>query len=141
MVCRFVCFFPAFIKISQWAASRRDIFPVHVCDRLSELHDATFTHSWAHTHRILKETLGDDYKKRLKVDKDDILGSGSVAQVYSGVWEDLDNNWQGKQKVAVKILHPNIRYLIERDLRLMERVAKIVGESFLLLSFDKDTLN
>ena len=69
------------------------------------------------------------------MDKDDILGSGSVAQVYSGVLKNTGNattndDWKSKRKVAVKVLHPNIRCLIERDLRLMERVAGIIGEYF-----------
>lgn len=126
---------PAFIKISQWASTRRDIFPSNVCDRLSELNDATFLHSWEHTHRVLTQTLGKDYESQLKVDKKDVIGSGSVAQVYSGFWDDSvhDEGNEEKQimrrrRVAVKVLHPNIQYDVERDLLLMKRAANIIGE-------------
>ena len=127
---------PAFIKISQWAATRRDIFPSNVCDRLSELHDATFVHSWNHTHKILTETLGQNYADRLEIHKDDIIGSGSVAQVYSGLWQggdvvgtDTNADAKVKRKVAVKVLHPNIQHLVDRDLLLMERAANIIGKA------------
>lgn len=79
---------PAFIKISQWAATRRDIFPCNVCDKLSELNDATFLHPWEHTHGVLANRLGEDYGDWLEVKEEDVIGSGSVAQVYIGFWTD-----------------------------------------------------
>lgn len=145
---------PAFIKVSQWASTRRDIFPSNVCDRLSELNDTAFLHSWDHTHQVLTKSLGDDYEKWLKVDKCDIVGSGSVAQVYSGFFFEQqrqeqgdddenydDNNHDGKERrmkerkwskrrVAVKVLHPNIQNYVERDLLLMKRAAALIGKFF-----------
>jgi len=115
---------PAFVKICQWGATRRDLFPAHVCDRLSKLHDATFQHSWKHTHEILSKAFGEDYGTvgGLTIDQNDVIGSGSVAQVYKGT---LNRNGVEKM-VAVKILHPNIHGRIERDLSLMQRVASLV---------------
>ena len=131
---------PAFIKVSQWAATRRDIFPSNVCDRLSELNDAAFLHSWDHTHQVLTEALGEDYLDRLKIEKNNVIGSGSVAQVYRGIWDDDDDdskedgngnnkNYTNGRNVAVKVLHPHINYYIERDLLLMKRAASIIGTS------------
>jgi len=74
---------PAWQKLGQWAATRRDIFPVHVCDRLSKLHDRGFPHSWEYTQSILEESFGRDYEsKGLKIDKnnkmdDALIGCGS----------------------------------------------------------------
>ncbi|KAL7463838.1 hypothetical protein ACHAXS_004192 [Conticribra weissflogii] len=48
---------PAFVKLGQWAATRRDLFPVHVCNRLSGLHDTAKTHDWKHTHNVLQEAF------------------------------------------------------------------------------------
>ncbi len=111
---------PAFIKISQWASTRRDIFPHNICDRLSELNDGTFFHSWDHTHKVLCKSLGTDYRDWLEINENDIIGSGSVAQVYTGLWK-------GQKRVAVKVLHPNIHEHVERDLLLMMRAADIIG--------------
>ncbi len=118
---------PSFVKLGQWAATRRDLFPVHFCNRLSDLHSQTNTHDFSHTHKALVEAFGEDYESRgLIVTKDDtILGSGSVAQVYKGTLNCASK--QGKP-VAVKVLHPNIRVKVERDLALMQYIAEFFDQ-------------
>lgn len=120
---------PAYIKICQWAATRRDLFPQHICDRLGHLHDGTYLHPWEYTHDILSKAFGIHYnldigghEGGLKIDPRDVIGSGSVAQVYKGT---LTYNGV-ERKVAVKVLHPNIHTRIERDLKLMERIAQLL---------------
>ena len=128
---------PAFVKISQWAATRRDIFSPSLCDKLSTLHDANFLHSWKYTFQQLQETLGEEYhivmdgtedqscalkKSTLVLDPNQVIGSGSVAQVYKAT---LINN-SHRQEVAIKVLHPNIQSKIERDLSLMKRIAELL---------------
>ena len=113
---------PAFIKISQWAATRQDVFPRHMCDRLSQLHDSAYIHKWEHSESLLVGAFGKDYGNWLRIFKNDVIGSGSVAQVYRGsIHKD------GSEKtVAVKVLHPNINEKIEKDLNLMWRVASLL---------------
>lgn len=112
---------PAFVQLTQWAATRRDLFPQYVCNRLSELHDATFLHSWKHTHQVLCQVFGEKYQENLSLNQSTIIGSGSIAQVYraklrrDGIEQD----------VAVKVLHPSIQRKINRDLSLMQRMASL----------------
>ena len=134
---------PAFVKISQWAATRRDIFPPYVCDRLATLHDANLLHSWKYTFETLQEALGDTYhlsmhtietqedqgsssaiysKPTLILDPNQVIGSGSIAQVYKATLVTKSS----KQDVAIKVLHPNISHKIERDLNLMKCIAEFV---------------
>jgi aarF domain-containing kinase len=120
---------PAYIKVCQWAATRRDLFPQNICDRLGQLHDGTSLHSWDYTHRVLSKAFGIDYHSTisgeeggLKIHPKDVIGSGAVAQVYKGT---LTYNGEEKQ-VAIKVLHPNIQQKIERDLKLMERLAQLL---------------
>jgi aarF domain-containing kinase len=130
---------PAFVKLGQWAATRRDLFPVHFCDRLSRLHDAARVHDWRHTHEALVDAFGEDYESRgLVVVRNDggggggigigvgeyrgILGSGSAAQVHIGTLCE--------RAVAVKVLHPNTRQLVERDLEMMRHLADFVEYIF-----------
>jgi aarF domain-containing kinase len=117
---------PAFVKLGQWAATRRDLFPVHFCIRLSELHTQANTHDFAHTRRALVEAFGENYESRgLVINEDDtILGSGCAAQVYKAT---LKCSTTGKPvAVAVKVLHPNIRKKVERDLALMQHIADFI---------------
>ena len=138
------CLGPAFVKLGQWAATRRDLFPVHVCIRLSKLHDTANIHAWKYTHESLVEAFGEDYESRgLVVRKDDILGSGSAAQVHRGtlstVVQPMSNTSTNQEEdvqlqrttirdVAIKVLHPNTRQLVERDLELMSNISQIIDK-------------
>jgi len=150
---------PAFVKLAQWAATRRDLFPVHVCNRLSELHDTAWIHDWKHTHDALVDAFGEDYEARGLVvarsggsggrsrmdgggsgengKNGGVLGSGSAAQVHRGtltIPADIsggsnDNSSSPRtqtRNVAIKVLHPNTRQLVARDLDLMRHVAHFV---------------
>jgi len=113
---------PAWQKLGQWAATRRDLFPVHVCDRLSTLHDHGFSHSWKHTHAMLQESFGHDYAdKSLQVHE--LIGCGSAAQVYRGTLTQEDGS---TRQVAIKVLHPRFADLVERDLLLIKSAANLL---------------
>ena len=115
---------PAFVKLGQWAATRRDLFPVSFCIRLSELHSSTQTHSFAHTQKALVEAFGENYESRGLVlkESDIILGSGSAAQVYKATLKSD----KSEKPVAVKVLHPGIGLKVERDLALMQYIANFI---------------
>lgn len=115
---------PAFVKLGQWAATRRDLFPVSFCSRLSELHSSTYTHSFAQTQKALVDAFGENYESRGLVLKEDdiILGSGSAAQVHKATLKTAT----GEKPVAVKVLHPSIRMKVERDLSLMQHIANFI---------------
>ena len=109
---------PAFVKLAQWAATRRDLFPPHICNRLSRLHDNAQIHSWKHTDETLTKAFGNYEEKGLQMDPNDIIGSGSAAQVYRAKLAG--------QTVAIKVLHPKISERVDRDLMLMRRVASLL---------------
>lgn len=123
---------PAFVKLGQWAATRRDLFPVDFCIRLSELHTKVQTHDFAHTQKALVEAFGENYESRGLVvnDNDIILGSGSAAQVYKATLKCSTT----EKPVAVKVLHPNIRIRVERDLALMQYIADFIDRCIPLQS-------
>ena len=114
---------PAFVKLAQWVATRRDMFPQHICDRFSKLHDDGLPHTWTYTDGVLREAFGDNYGLQLEVQSHDVIGCGSAAQVYRGFWRDDNGNMK---PVAIKVLHPNFRHLVERDLRFMSSVANLI---------------
>jgi aarF domain-containing kinase len=115
---------PCFVKLCQWVATRRDIFPPQVCDRLAALHDRGYAHSWSHTDRVLRENFGDYQAKGLTLEKT-ALGCGSAAQVYRGMLKvtDPQTGQVTDKPVAVKILHPRFEKLVRRDLWLLTSVA------------------
>ncbi|KAF9116578.1 hypothetical protein BGX27_001434 [Mortierella sp. AM989] len=76
---------PTFIKLSQWAASRTDIFPKQMCEMLSKLHNQVDPHSIEHTRRTIEAAFGG---RKLEDIFDEFietpLGIGAIAQVYRG---------------------------------------------------------
>jgi ABC1 atypical kinase-like domain len=125
---------PVAIKFCQWVATRRDIFPPELCNRLSILHDRGYPHSWRYTHKTLQEAFGTDYASQgLIVSPDDVIGCGSAAQVYKGKIriENQQQQKEGKETeeeksrsssyrdVAIKVLHPNFQEMVDRDLELI----------------------
>ncbi|KAM6926819.1 putative aarF domain-containing protein kinase 2 [Lycodopsis pacificus] len=80
---------PTFIKLGQWASTRRDIFSLEFCERFSRLHVKVRPHSWAHTKQCLRRAFGEGWRKVLRFDSKEPVGSGCVAQVYKG-WAKAD---------------------------------------------------
>ncbi|TRY91470.1 hypothetical protein DNTS_027215 [Danionella cerebrum] len=86
---------PTFIKLGQWASTRRDIFSQDFCNRFSRLHVRVKPHSWSHTKLCLKRAFGEGWRRMFEFDSKDPVGSGCVAQVYRAkarvaCIEDLD---------------------------------------------------
>lgn len=80
---------PTFIKLGQWASTRRDIFSPAFCDRFSRLHVKVRPHSWSHTKQCLQRAFGEGWRRVLVFDSKEPVGSGCVAQVYRG-WAKAD---------------------------------------------------
>ncbi|KAJ8245643.1 hypothetical protein GJAV_G00272930 [Gymnothorax javanicus] len=73
---------PTFIKLGQWASTRRDIFSPEFCDRFSRLHVRVRPHPWAHTKRCLRRAFGDVWRTLFQFESKEPVGSGCIAQVY-----------------------------------------------------------
>lgn len=75
---------PTFIKLGQWASTRRDIFSREFCECFSRLHVKVSPHPWAHTKKCLRTAFGEAWRRVLVFDSKEPVGSGCVAQVYRG---------------------------------------------------------
>ncbi|XP_056138201.1 uncharacterized aarF domain-containing protein kinase 2 isoform X2 [Lampris incognitus] len=81
---------PTFIKLGQWASTRRDVFSQDFCDRFSRLHVRVRSHSWTHTKQCLSRAFGDSWRSWFVFEGKEPVGSGCVAQVYRG-WVRVDS--------------------------------------------------
>ena len=102
---------PTFIKLAQWAATRQDIFPKAMTQRFTRLHTSCPSHALRHTEDVLHRSIGPDWKQRLTLGP--LVGSGCVAQVYSATLVETG------RRVAVKVLHPFIKEVVEIDMHLL----------------------
>ena len=75
---------PAFVKLGQWASTRRDLFTEEFCNSLSQLHTSCQPHRWKDTAKTLEEEFGGRWMEVLTIRDQEPVGSGCVAQVYKG---------------------------------------------------------
>ncbi|XP_071005270.1 uncharacterized aarF domain-containing protein kinase 2 isoform X1 [Oncorhynchus clarkii lewisi] len=81
---------PTFIKLGQWASTRRDIFSQDFCECFSRLHVRVRPHCWAHTKQCLRRAFGEGWRRLFVFEGREPVGSGCVAQVYRG-WARVDS--------------------------------------------------
>ncbi|KAJ8599697.1 hypothetical protein CTAYLR_004763 [Chrysophaeum taylorii] len=111
---------PTFIKLCQWAATRNDVFPAAMTRRFAKLHDSVAPHDLRHTSQALDVAFGEGWRERLDLGVE-VLGSGCIAQVYRGKATDASGE---TRDVAVKVVHPNVRKVVEIDMSLLRWVGK-----------------
>ncbi|XP_023495600.1 uncharacterized aarF domain-containing protein kinase 2 isoform X2 [Equus caballus] len=73
---------PTYIKLGQWASTRRDLFSEAFCAQFSKLHVRVTPHPWTHTEHFLQQAFGEDWGRVLCFENQEPVGSGCVAQVY-----------------------------------------------------------
>ncbi|KAF2396166.1 ABC1-domain-containing protein [Trichodelitschia bisporula] len=147
----------AFIKLGQWAASRADIFPNELCAIMSSLHSNAPAHSLAATKKTVERAFdGRPFDEIFEEFDEKPLGVGAIAQVYKAklkpdlavpgdmdVRKPADLRQRVKRNVeltlksspsrvpstyvAVKVLHPKVDRIVQRDLRIMGFFAAVIN--------------
>ncbi|KAJ3573045.1 hypothetical protein NP233_g2673 [Leucocoprinus birnbaumii] len=120
---------PTFIKLAQWAASRKDLFPSILCEKLGSLHSQGKPHSLDHTKRVIERV----YRATLKHDliPPSYLGprrkrtspGGALGPV---ILKDPPPSVP-TASVAIKVLHPRVSKTISRDLSIMHFFARAIS--------------
>ena len=125
----FVDLGPAFIKIGQMLSTRPDALPAEYVEVLSELQDQVPPAPWAEIEPVLERELGPVGEVFDAFDTDPISGA-SLGQVYEAAVDG--------QRVAVKVLRPNVRRRVESDLRVVATLTPVLrwasppGQAFTL---------
>ncbi|KAI1788829.1 ABC1-domain-containing protein [Ganoderma leucocontextum] len=142
---------PTFIKLAQWAASRADLFPAHLCERMGALHSRGKAHPLSHTRRSSRTSSSGPFEDVFEEFGETPIGTGAIAQVYRATLkQDLIppsylTSKRSKRKavlppslmkepppsvptasVAIKILHPHVSKMIDRDLSIMSFFANVI---------------
>ncbi len=119
---------PVFVKFGQMLSTRRDLLPASYADELAKLQDQVPPFEGTLAREVIEKT----FKKPLEEIYFDFdltpVASASVAQVHCAYLKDKDGS-RG-DKVAVKVLRPNIKPIIEQDLALMRVIAGWVARLF-----------
>jgi ubiquinone biosynthesis protein len=107
---------PIFVKFGQMLSTRRDLIPLDIADELAKLQDQVPPFSYAEVEAKLIKAYGKPVAQVFANFDQTPVASASVAQVHFAHLLD------GKA-VAVKILRPNIKQVIENDLKLLDSAA------------------
>ncbi len=132
---------PSFTKLGQWAASRADLFPAALCDRMSKLHSNGKPHALHHTKRVIERAFGLKFDDIFEEFGQVPIGCGAIAQVYRAklrpemLGNTADYHFSTHDEkdavpstsVAIKVLHPRVQQIIRRDIAIMSIFANIIN--------------
>ncbi|KAG1757126.1 hypothetical protein EDB19DRAFT_1655993 [Suillus lakei] len=144
---------PTFIKLAQWAASRADLFPSLLCEKMAALHSRGKPHSLMHTKQVIERALERPFDEVFEVFDENPIGVGAIAQVYRATLKHdlIPPSYLGPKRqtkspagslapvilqdpppsvptasVAIKVLHPRVAKDIAHDLSIMAFFARII---------------
>jgi len=110
---------PVFVKFGQILSTRRDLLPVELANELAKLQDRVPPFPNAEARDIVSCALARPLGEVFADFGKEPLASASIAQVYAGVL-------MTGEEVVVKVIRPGVHVTIEKDLRLMRMVARLL---------------
>ena len=115
---------PVFVKFGQALSTRPDLLPPEIAGELAKLQDQVPPFSGEQAIVELERAYGRPLQE-VFADFDPIpLASASIAQVHVARLHPAEGEAQGME-VAVKVLRPNVRAQIHRDVDLMFAIARV----------------
>lgn len=114
---------PTLIKLGQILSLRPDFVPKEYIKEFEKMQDQVPEFSYEEAKQIVEHELGKTLHSVFKSFDKKPIASASLSQVHKAVLKN------GKV-VAVKIQRPNIRAVIEKDIRLMLHIASIMEDHF-----------
>ena len=110
---------PGFVKLGQALSTRPDIFGINITNRLILLQDKLPPFSDVIAIKIIEEEINKNIDEIFNFFEKKPIAAASVAQVHKGI---LKNG----NKVAIKVLRPNIEQTLFRDFKLFYGICNIL---------------
>ena len=113
---------PVFVKFGQVMSTRRDLLPPDIADELAKLQDRVPPFASTLAVSMIEKSFGRPLAQIFTSFDHTPIASASIAQVHFAVLPS-------GREVAVKVLRPNMKPAIEKDLALMYMMAGWVERS------------
>jgi ubiquinone biosynthesis protein len=110
---------PIFVKFGQVLSTRRDLMPADIADELAKLQDRVPPFSSELAIAQIERSLGMHPDQLFASFEREPVASASIAQVHFAVLKD-------GREVAVKVLRPGMKRLIDEDVALMHVAADLI---------------
>ena len=107
---------PIFVKFGQVLSTRRDLIPLDVADELARLQDRVPPFPATQSRALVEKAFGRPIDAVFARFDAEPVASASIAQVHFAELKD-------GREVAVKVLRPGMRDVIEQDLALLHTIA------------------
>ena len=108
---------PIFIKFGQLLSTRPDVIPTEIASSLKTLQDDLPHFPKVDALALIEKDLGSNVNTFFEDFNSSPIAAASIAQVYSAKIKE------SQKTVAIKVVRPGIRKIIERDISLMKRIA------------------
>lgn len=109
---------PIYVKFGQILSTRRDLLPDDIAQELARLQDDVPPFPGALARATIEAALDEPIESVFRDFDETPLASASIAQVHTA--ELMDGN-----AVVIKVLRPNVRQQISRDVSLLYTVARL----------------
>ncbi|HVO45703.1 MAG TPA: ubiquinone biosynthesis regulatory protein kinase UbiB [Steroidobacteraceae bacterium] len=107
---------PIFVKFGQAVSTRRDLLPVDIADELAKLQDRVPPFPGTIAREIIERAQGRPVTETFASFEETPLAAASIAQVHAATLRD-------GTEVVVKVLRPDMRAVIQRDLEVLFALA------------------
>ncbi len=109
---------PIFVKFGQALSTRRDLLPDDIADELAKLQDRVPPFPGSEARASLERSYRQPLNALFKSFEETPLAAASIAQVHVAIRSD-------GREVVVKVLRPQMRSVINRDLEVMHTLASL----------------
>lgn len=111
---------PAFVKLGQALSLREDILPSRYVEELGRLNDKVAPFAPELARREIEAGLGASIESVFSAFDPAPIAAASIAQVHVAALRD-------GRPVVVKVRRPGIKRIIDRDMRALTRVMRVVA--------------
>jgi ubiquinone biosynthesis protein len=112
---------PTAIKFGQWMSTRPDVLQIEFVKEFEKLQDRVPPFAFEKVRKIVKEQFEAEIEDLFDYFSEEVIASGSIAQVHKAKLKDGTN-------VAVKVQRPGIKETIDTDMEILLDLAKFVGD-------------
>jgi ubiquinone biosynthesis protein len=109
---------PIFVKFGQAVSTRRDLLPPDIADELAKLQDRVPPFPGVIARELIERAYGRPLSEVFASFDEAPLAAASIAQVHVA-------RLPGGVEVVVKVLRPDMREVIERDLEVLYALAEL----------------
>ncbi len=110
---------PIFVKFGQVLSTRRDLLPLDVADELAKLQDRVPPFPSDQARALVEKAFGRPIEDVFEQFDTDPVASASIAQVHFARLKD-------GREVAVKVLRPGMLGVIDHDVKLLYKLARVM---------------